>query len=463
MCMRVSLPLVLSLLLPINGAVASESLQVPVGAAKMDITPDYPTRLCGYASRRTESEGVAQRIWAKALAIGGDTGEGPAMLLSVESCGVPPSVVNAVCERLKPTGLKRERLVVSVTHTHTAPWLMEYAPLLFHEPLPDTERQHLERYQRELIGKLAEVADRALKNRTPARLYWTRGEVRFAANRRVLKEGRWAGFGEQADGPVDNRLPILVAKRPDGKPIAIWANYACHGTTLGGNFNKICGDWAGYAQEYIEAEVPGATALISIGCGADANPSPRGKIEYCQQNGRVFANEVKRLLQGNLKPVDPAVVCRLVYVDLPLDKLPSREYWEQTAGAGGHRGVHAKRFLDQMKRGEAVPSTVRCPVAAWMFGDDLAMVFLGGEVVVDFAIRLYSELDTDRLWVTAYANEIPCYIASKRVLAEGGYEADSSMLYYAQPTRLAPDAEDVLINAVHELVHEQFGARRGTE
>jgi len=440
----------------VNNAIAGETLQVPVGVAKVDITPEYPTRLCGYASRGTESEGVAQHIWARALAIGSDAGEGPAMLLSVESCGVPPSVANAVCERLKPSGLKRERLVLTVTHTHSAPWLMEYAPFLFHEALPETERQHLDRYRRELTDKLAEVARQALKNRGPAQLFWTQGEVGIAANRRVLKDKKWAGFGEQADGPVDHRLPMLVAKCPEGKPLAIWANYACHCTTLGGNFNQICGDWAGYAQEYIEAECPGATALISIGCGADANPSPRGKLEHCQQNGRTFADEVKRLLAGKLKPLDPSVACRLVHVGLPMDKLPSKEYWEQTASAGGHRGVHAKHFLDRINRGKAVSSSVSYPIAAWTFGDDLAMVFLGGEVVVDFAIRLYSELDADRLWVTAYANEIPCYIASRRVLEEGGYEADSSMLYYARPTRLAPEAEDVVVEGVRELLPAGF-------
>ena len=43
----------------------------------------------------------------------------------------------------------------------------------------------------------------------------------------------------------------------------------------------------------------------------------------------------------------------------------------------------------------------------WTFGDSLAMVFLPGEVVVDYSLRLKSELDAPRLWVTAYANDTP--------------------------------------------------------
>ena len=59
----------------------------------------------------------------------------------------------------------------------------------------------------------------------------------------------------------------------------------------------------------------------------------------------------------------------------------------------------------------------------WVFGDSLALVFLAGEVVVDYALRIGWEGDSARLWVVAYSNDVPCYIASKRVLAEGGYEA----------------------------------------
>jgi hypothetical protein len=44
--------------------------EVHVGLSAVDITPDYPVRLSGFGFRRTESEGVTQRIWAKAIAVG---------------------------------------------------------------------------------------------------------------------------------------------------------------------------------------------------------------------------------------------------------------------------------------------------------------------------------------------------------------------------------------------------------
>jgi hypothetical protein len=84
------------------------------------------------------------------------------------------------------------------------------------------------------------------------------------------------------------------------------------------------------------------------------------------------------------------------------------------------------------------------------------MVFLGGEVVVDYSIRMNDMFDSDRLWINAYSNDVPCYIASARVLREGGYECDSSMLYYRRPTRLAPEAEDVLCDAVQKIMPHKF-------
>ncbi len=90
--------------------------------------------------------------------------------------------------------------------------------------------------------------------------------------------------------------------------------------------------------------------------------------------------------------------------------------------------------------------------AGLQFGKDLTLVALGGEVLVDYALRLKRELGADKLWVVAYANDVFAYIASRRVLGEGGYEAETSMIYYGQPGPWAPAVEDTLVTKVHQLV-----------
>ena len=420
--------------------------------------------MTGYGSRKTEADEVAQRIWAKALAIGGDEGAGPAVMITVENCGMTPEVRKTVADALQTTGVKNERLVVTVSHTHTGPTLKNWASSIFGSDIPPAELAHIDQYAKDLTEKMIQVARDALKSRRPGRLFRSEGKVGFAANRRVMVDGRWKGFGVQADGPVDHSLPMLVAKDENGKLITILANYACHCTTLGGNFNKIAGDWLGYASEFIEQENPGAVSLITIGCAADANPEPRrDDLKVCEQHGRAIADEVKRLLATDLKPVPADLTCKLTYIDLPFETLPTKEQWQERTKLPGPAGYLAKKYLEMVEQGKEIPKTYSYPIGVWLFGEPkpgaermeppaLAMIFLGGEVVVDYAIRMKSEFDSSRLWITAYANDVPCYIPSKRILREGGYEADTSMALYGRPTRWAPEVEDLIMAAIQKLL-----------
>jgi hypothetical protein len=437
---------------------SDDAPSVPVGAAKIDITPDYPVRLSGYGNRRAESQGVAQRIWAKAVAIGGDAGDGPAVWIAYENCGLTPAIRDEVARQLgEQSRLNSERLVISVTHSHTAPCLTNWAPYIFGSDIPKEQQDRIDRYTRELTEKLIRVGRDALAARRPARLFWAQGKVGFAANRRVLRDGRWTGFGAQPDGPVDHGLPALFAKDDTGKLLACVANYACHCTTLGGAFNQIAGDWAGFAQEYIESDQPGCVAMVTIGCGADANPRLRGDdLDLCRRQGRELADEVKRLFAGELRPLRSAPRCRQVSIELPFEPPHDVDAWKERAKASDAAGYHARQFLARLERGESIPRTLPYPVASWCFDRDLAMVFLGGEVVVDYALRMKTEFDADRLWITAYSNDVPCYIPSRRILAEGGYEADSSMVYYARPRRFAPEVEDLILDAVQKVVSQWF-------
>jgi hypothetical protein len=416
-----------------------------VGVAKIDITPVYPVRLSGFGFRRTESEGMTQRLWAKALVI--DDGE-PAVLLTVDNLGVPADLVQEVAGRLARKGsIRGERLVVTATHTHTAPMLRGVVPTLYGQPIPREHQERIDRYTAELTDKLEEVALAALADRKPARLSWGVGTVGFAVNRRTK------------GGPVDHDLPVLVVRDLRGKVRAVYASYACHCVTLSNN--KISGDWAGYAQQFMQDECPGAVALVSIGCGADANPSSGvtgDRSEMAARQGAVIAAEVKRLLQGYLAPVTGNLVAVSRRIELPLDALPARAQWEERAKRKDVVGYHARVQLARLDHGEPLRSKIDYPIQTWVFGDSLAMVFLPGEVVVDYSLRLKRELDGRRVWINAYANDAPCYIPSERVLKEGGYEGGGAMVYYDVPVPFKPGVERRIIDAVHEQIDLRFKA-----
>jgi hypothetical protein len=448
-----------------SSALAFEGAPVPVGVAVVDITPGYPIRLTGYGSRTTESDGVASPLKARALAIGGDEAEGgPAILVAVDNCAVGAKITEEVAARLNTKlRVKRERFTVCSTHTHCAPALSSELAYIFGRPLPQDQKDHIDRYGRELTDAIEKAAFTALVDRRPASLAWGQGRAGFAANRRVLKNGKWVNFGVNPNGPTDSSLPVLVATEPTGKVRAVLFGYACHCTTLGGEFNKICAEWAGFACDAIEKESPGAVALAIIGCGADANPEPRRNLDDARQHGSAVASEVNRLLAAKtgLIPLTGQIACRFRQIELPLEPLPDRATLVYRSRRAGSEGFLAGTLIQRLDRGETLPTTVPYRVQTWCFGDDMAMVFLAGEVVVDYALRLKWEIDGEHLWIAAYSNDVPCYIPSRRILSEGGYEADSSMIYYGHPTRLAPETEDRIIQTVHDLLPAPFdGPRR---
>lgn len=433
-----------------------------IGRARVEITPQFPTILAGYGGRVGEHTAVDQRLFARALAIGG---EDVVVTVSVDSCGVPGAVVEEVSERVsRRWGVPAERLVIASTHTHNAPSLTGYAPVLWAERATPDELARAERYTRELVDALCDVVGQAMEDRRSARLFWGQGRVDFGGNRRVLADGRWAGFGLQADGPVDHTLPLLVARDEAGEPLAFWLSYACHCTTLGSG-NTIAGDWAGYAAEFLERSYAGTVAVVTIGCGADVGPQPSGSDEFARQHGQSIHDEVQRLLAGELQELSaadarPRVETR--HVELPFAEVPGREHWEREASREGFEGVHARRMLARWDQQGELPRFLPYTITTWSFGERFHVVFLPGEVSVDYAVRLKRELDWTRLWIQAWSDDVPCYIPSRRLLEEGGYETDFSMIYYDHPNRFAPELEERIIDAVKEALGESAQRHEGT-
>ncbi len=435
------------LLSPLGTIRAAEP--IPVGVARVDITPGYPIRLTGYAARKSESDGVLQKLWVKAIALG--AGKDATVLITVDNCGVCANVTQEVAGRLlRKAGLARERFAVASSHTHAAPCIVGFAPNIFAQPIPPEQMATIERYTREVTDAMEQAALDALSARKPSRLAWTEGSAGFAGNRRTV------------GGPVDHSLPVLVVRDLEAKVRAVVANYACHCTTMGSDINKTAGDWSGFAQEELEKQIPGALALVSIGCGADSNPAPRGGpdagLGWAQKHGQSLAAQVAHLIERKGVEIKAAPACVLKTIELPFQKHFTRPEWEARAQQPGIVGYHAQQYLARLGQGEVLPATLPYVVQSWSFGDQLAMVFLAGEVVVDYALRLKQELDAERIWITAYANDVPCYIPSKRILSEGGYEAVESLWYYGRPAQLSPEVEDLIVNTVKGMVPGSFHA-----
>lgn len=418
------------------------STLIPVGVSEVDVTPDYPVRLSGYGARREETAKIKSPLYARALAIGA---ERPVLMLALDNCGVTESMTSSFARELgRQAGMERERVVLCYTHTHNAPMLSGAAPMLFGADIPAAHQRHIDHYTGKVTEQLVEVGLRALSDRKLSRLSYSEGHAGFAVNRRAQI------------GPVDHVMPMIRVDDPDGNLMAVWVSYACHCTTYGPADNFICGDWAGFAADGIRRNHPGAIVLVTIGCAANANPFPRTGLSFSRRHGGDIAWEVDRLLGIPGRPLTGLIRCRLVHALLPYDTLPSREAWMAAEKKPGTVGYHARKWIARMDEGEIVPEALSYPVQGWSFGDELAIVFLSGEVVADYAFRLRRMYDPSRMWTGAYANDFPGYIPSRRVWKEGGYEGGDATVYFGLPNRFAGDVEERVVEAVQRVIPETF-------
>jgi Neutral/alkaline non-lysosomal ceramidase, N-terminal len=420
------------------------------GAAKRDITPANPIYLSGYASRNKPSEGVDQPIFVRALALEDSQGT-KGILVTLELVGITKDFTESVADRVKrELGVDREHFMIVASHTHNGPAV--YGNLTALLGVSETDEAVIKRHTEKMAAEVFNAACEAVNRLEPARLTFGHGRAAFATNRRVFT-ARGVEFGANFEGPVDHDVPVLRIESPEGDLRAVVFGYACHGTTLRGDYYLLGGDWPGYAQKYLELAYPGATALFVTGCAGDADPQPRGKIAQTREHGLEMAGAVASVFSHSMNAIGGPWRAAFERVTLEQGTPPSQEEFQRRLqDSDPFVQKHARRNLDKLARGQELTRSYASPVQVWRFGDDLTLVALGGEVVVDYALRLKRELGREKLWVAAYANDVFAYIPSNRILIEGGYEADFSMLYYDFPTRWATSIEDTLIKAVHDLV-----------
>ena len=436
-------------------ACAGQQASFKAGVASIVITPDEPMWMAGYAARNKPSEGKVHDLHAKALALEDEHGT-RLVIVTVDLIGIPRPTRDWLTERAKESyKLEPEALLLNASHTHSGPVIREtrysiYGNTLY--GLSPKQIQQSNKYVDDLQDKLLELIGRAIENLAPAKIGYTHARAGFAMNRR-LKTETGVRNSPNPDGPVDHNVPVLRIDSPDGKLRAVLFGYACHCTTLSGY--EYCGDYAGFAQEYIEQAHPGTTAMFMAGCGGDQNPYPRRgsqPLDYCMQHGRALANGVEVALTVKARTVAGPVQASLDTVTLEFAEVPTKEQLEQQAkSTNKYERRHAEVLLEELKQNGAIRTTYPYLVQVIRFGDDLTMVALAGEVVVDYSLRLKSELPGRAVWVAGYSNDVFGYIPSVRVLTEGGYEAGDAMRYTDLPGPFAPSVEERIVARVHEL------------
>jgi len=439
---------------PSKRAPATMKVRMKAGFAKVVITPEKNMWMAGYASRAKPSEGKVHDLYAKALVIQDSRGARVA-LVTTDLLGLPRALTSEISEYAnKSYGLRREQILFNSSHTHTGPVIR--SSLAGAHELDAAQSALIDDYTRQLKDNLLKVIGEAIKDLSPARLSYGRSTALFAMNRRQFNPNGVV-IGVNPEGMVDREVPALRVESPDGELRGVIFGYACHNTTLTGEFYEFSGDYAGFAQEAVERAHPGATALFVAGCGADINPYPRSKRELAERHGDALARSVEQAMSGAMKPVSGSVKSIIGVVMIPFDGPPTKEEFQSRLNDKNvFNRRHAERMIARYERDGKLISEYPYTIQVLKIGD-LTLIALAGEVVTDYALRLKRDIGGD-VWVAGYSNDLCSYIPSARMFKEGGYEVVDSMIYYDLPGPYKPEIEEKIVGLVHELAR-RIGAK----
>jgi hypothetical protein len=420
------------------------------GVARAVVTPAKGVWLAGYGGKRVP-DGKLHELWAKALALEDPEGN-RAVLVTSDFQGMPREMSDRVFEQLKKKHkLDRHQVMITFSHNHCGPRLG--LDLVDYYPVEEAQVKLVDEYTLLMETRMVEMIAKALTRLRPATLRIGQGRTDFAVNRRNNREADVPALlarGMPPVGPVDHAVPVLTVTGADDQLIAIVFGYACHPTTL--SFTKWCGDYPGFAQLAIEKRHPGAQAMFVNTCGGDQNPLPRRKLELCQQYGHRLADAVEEVFKKPLKKVGRGLRTAFAQVDLPYDHVMTRkELVAFTDDENVIRKRWAVRMVKKLDAGERFAPTYPYPVHVWRLGQEMLVIGMGGEAVVDYALRFKAKYGAGT-WVCGYADDLVAYIPSRRVWLEGGYEGGSFLFEYGRPAlRWAGDVEERIAGTVQRL------------
>lgn len=421
------------------------------GSARANITPERPIQMAGYGSRNLPADGKLTDLWAKALVLEDGSGH-RGMLITLDLVGIHRDTATRICDRLRQErSLQRDQIVINCSHTHSGPVVGQNLAPLHYLLVSPPQQKLLDDYESALVKKVVAVAGQAIDDLEPCTVTRGNGSCSFAVNRR---ENPAATVNERREwgtlvGPYDHDVPVLVVRAKDRIAKTILFGYACHATVLNGR--QWSGDYPGYAQIALEERYPYANAMFWAGCGADQNPLPRREVQLAKSYGDRLASAVREVIEGTMTPVAATLQTRMEQVDLPLADVPPIQEVSATAARSEQKyeKARAEYLLARVDDSNRLPESYRYPIATWRLGTDLRFVFLGGEVVVDYALAIKdSSRGGGSVWVAGYSNDVMAYIPSRRVLREGGYEGGGSNVYYGLPGTWSPLIEKQILSQV---------------
>ena len=215
----------------------------------LDTTPakDAALPMSGYGSRTQGFTAIHDNIYVRAIVM--DDGSGPAAIVTAEVVGIGESLYERITEHIeKETGIAPERVMLASVHTHAAPQTGVY------EGTPNEKQAVWIATLEDSVVTAVKQAQAAL---VPARVGFGTGRANVNVNRRArMADGSW-NLGVNPDGVSDKTVAVLRFDTLSGAPIAIFNNYAVHGTVMGPHNMRVSGDLPGATARFVEQQFGG--------------------------------------------------------------------------------------------------------------------------------------------------------------------------------------------------------------
>lgn len=436
--------------------------------AKQAMTPAEPVFLAGIGTRTHKSEGVLDELYVKTVLLSANR---ELLIVAFDALGADRGFVLGIKEALRVRfGLEEADVLLQFSHTHASLFLTGEHPELRRGnysmgqdawPEDPTTIDYTEdvAYYHHLKGIVLGLVERCYAELRPGRLMLGAGRSRAAINRRlVTEEGvKWAPAPE---AELDDELAVLTLTDEQEQAKAVLFSVACHPTSLSFDNYLVSAEFVGHACTRLEETHAGIVAVFLQGCAADLRPrhSVDGdRFKPCSPEemraaGDELAGEVAAVLrEGTFAAIEGPFRSRLNSLDLSSGAPDERRLARLLAGEEGELLRRVVERTIWAERQGIVKTKLPLYVQTWTLSERFVLVALESEIPTGYSLRLKREHPDKTLVVLGYSNGVYSYIPTRRILEEGGYEADHPFTIGFR-SRFAPETEDLIVNEVNRLI-----------
>lgn len=482
-------------LLLLSGSLPAAELRI--GSATVDITPDRPVATAGQFELRISTKPDTPII-AAAVAIESLEGGKPvdqSLLISCDLVGFHHSILAKFRAQLQPLlpEMDMRKVVVSATHTHTAPVTSEIqAETLINYPVPKEGVMQPAEYVTLLVDRLCQVATQAWKARQPGGVSWTLGFANVGENRRpVYADGHAEMYGKTAhprfrhlEASADSGVETLFFWNAAKELQAVAINLACPSQEVEGNL-AINADFWHDAREQLRATLHLPHLTILGWCSAAGDQSPhlmyrkeaearmdrlRG-LTRKQEIGRRITHAITDTLDVARADIrtDTPFAHHIQDLQLPPRQILPREYEDAKTDIAQYSLIqqpdnHITTMLN-IQRGvlhryehpdQVPPYTMELHVLRI---GDVAIASNTFELYLDYGIQMKSRSPAQQTLLLQLTNGCGMYLPTTEAIAGGSYSA----LPYVNT--VGPEGGQILVDETVRAIQALFPEtprRKGT-